>query len=252
MLKISNLNIGYKVDKEYQNIIKNLNLELLDDDILVLVGMSGSGKSTILNVLGGINKEYAGDISINDDILDEKKHLIGYIPQNYGLLPWKTVYKNCIIPYKIRKIKLNDEIYSKIDNMLSDLSILEQKNKFPKMLSGGQKQRVAIARSLLIKPDILLMDEPFSALDTTLKDEACELFLNVWSKYKCSTIIVTHNIDEALSVGSKICVLSENGKIKYLEDNEFFMLKNLKSNHKYADKYAELKGLLAREDKNAN
>lgn len=252
MLKIEKLNVSYEINKEEYKVIKNLKLELSEVDVLVLVGMSGSGKSTILNVLGGINKNYSGLIEVNGNKLDEKRQLIGYIPQNYGLLPWKTVLKNCLVPYKIRKIKLTPNIYEEVDNMLRELSIYEQKNKYPKMLSGGQKQRVAIARSLLMKPDILLMDEPFSALDTTLKDEACQLFLKIWNKHKCSTIIVTHNIDEALTVGSKICVLSEKGDIRYLEDNEFFMCDNLKSKIGYSEKYNEIKMLLSRGGSNDN
>lgn len=247
MIEIRNLSIKFKNDEDFDEIINNFNLVIEDEDIIVLLGSSGSGKSTILSAIGGINKDYEGSISINSEMLDEKKHLIGYIPQNYGLLPWKTVYQNCLLPFIIRGYKINDKVNKEIVDILKKLNLYDHREKYPKNLSGGQKQRVSIARTLLLKPDLLLMDEPFSALDAITKEEACNLFLNIWKDFRCSTIIVTHSIDEALTLGNKIVVLSENGNIKHIEDNKLFDKGNLKKLEDYEKTYENLKSKLRAE-----
>ncbi len=251
MITIENLNIKFDNDRSKNEdkveIINDLSLEIEQGEILILLGSSGSGKSTILNAVGGINKDYTGEIKINNELLDLRKHLIGYIPQNYGLLPWKSVFENCALPFKIRKTKFDDSKKAEVEAMLKKLGLSEHKNKYPKLLSGGQKQRVAIARALLMKPDVLLLDEPFSALDAILKEEACDLFLNVWSEYKCSTIIVTHNIDEALQLGNKICVLGSGGELNHLEKNEFFNKPNFRESENYTKTFNKLKALLKEE-----
>ncbi len=254
MITIENLNIKFGIGKSKSEkkieIIRDLSFEIEQGEILVLLGSSGSGKSTILNAVGGINKDYSGTIKINNELVDHRKHLIGYIPQNYGLLPWKSVFENCALPFKIRKTKFDDNKKTEVDEMLIKLGLIEHKDKYPKLLSGGQKQRVAIARALLMKPEVLLLDEPFSALDAILKEEACDLFLQVWSDYKCSTIIVTHNIDEALQLGNKICVLGAGGEVKYLEENEFFNKPNFREYENYTFTFNKLKGLLKEEGQN--
>ncbi len=251
LITIENLNIKFDNDKSKNDkkieVISNLTLEVGQGEILVLLGSSGSGKSTILNAVGGINKKYTGTIKINNEILNLRKHLIGYIPQNYGLLPWKSVFENCALPFKIRKEAIDESKKLEIENILKKLGLIAHKDKYPKLLSGGQKQRVAIARALLMKPDVLLLDEPFSALDAILKEEACDLFLQVWEEYKCSTIIVTHNIDEAIQLGNSICVLGSGGEIKHLEKNEFFSKPNFRESENYTKTFNNLKSLLKEE-----
>ncbi len=241
MVNIENLSVKFKENNTETSVIDNLNLVVNEGEVLVILGASGAGKSTLLNVLGGINKKYEGLITIKRVPLNTAEQLIGLIPQNYGLLPWFTVQKNCEVPFKIRHKKVTDVDKKSINELLETLGLEEHKDKFPKALSGGQKQRVALARALSLHPDLLLMDEPFSALDAILKEEACELFLKTWEKFKCSTIIVTHNLDEALQLGNRICVLGKNGEIKYLEENKFFNNTNFKEHPEYFNTFTTLK-----------
>ncbi len=241
MVRVNNLSVSFYDNNRETVVIKSLNLEVEDSEIFVILGSSGAGKSTLLNVLGGINKNYSGVIEVNENPLDTTKQLIGLIPQNYGLLPWFTVQKNCEVPFKIRNKKVTDSDKKSIDELLVTLGLDDHRHKFPKALSGGQKQRVALARALSLHPDLLLMDEPFSALDAILKEEACELFINTWERFKCSTIIVTHNLDEAMQLGHKICVLGKNGEIKYLEKNIFFNNSNFKEHPLYFSTFTTIK-----------
>ncbi len=241
MVNIKNLSVKFKENNVETTVISNLDLVINKGEILVVLGSSGAGKSTLLNVLGGINKNYGGSITINDIPLDTSKQLIGLIPQNYGLLPWFTVQKNCEVPFKVRNRNVKEEDKKSINQLLVTLGLEEHKDKFPKALSGGQKQRVALARALSLHPDLLLMDEPFSALDAILKEEACDLFLKTWETFQCSTIIVTHNLDEAMQLGHRICVLGKNGEIKYLENNMFFGNLNFKEHPQYFSTFTTLK-----------
>ncbi len=241
MVEVENLSVKFYDNNTETVVIESLDLTVEDGEILVILGSSGAGKSTLLNVLGSINKEYEGLIKVNGMPLDTSNQLIGLIPQNYGLLPWFTVQKNCEVPFKIRNKKVTDVDKKSINELLNTLGLDEHKKKYPKALSGGQKQRVALARALSLHPNLLLMDEPFSAMDAILKEEACELFIRTWEKFKCSTIIVTHNLDEAMQLGHKICVLGKNGDIKYLEKNIFFNNSNFKEHQEYSSTFATLK-----------
>ncbi len=244
MINIRNLTVSFNEKSIKTTVIDDLNLDIYDGEILVILGSSGAGKSTLLNALGGINKNYEGEIMLNEKHLNTSEHLIGLIPQNYGLLPWFNVQKNCEVPFKVRNKNIGKKDRDTIRELLSSLGLLEHRYKYPKALSGGQKQRVALARALSLHPNLLLMDEPFSALDAILKEEACELFLKTWKNFKCSTIIVTHNLDEALQLGHRICVLGKNGKIKYLENNIFFNNVNFKEDPKYINTFLLLKKYL--------
>ena len=143
-------------------IITDISFELQAGEILAVVGPSGSGKSTLLNIIAGINKQYSGELSYGDIPVD--KIIRGYMPQNLGLLPWKRVKENIFLANVINKaIEIEED--EAID-IIKELGITELLERFPSELSGGQRQRVALARLLVSHPDILLMDEPFSALDT--------------------------------------------------------------------------------------
>nr|WP_312578643.1 ATP-binding cassette domain-containing protein [Sedimentibacter sp.] len=227
MLLIENVSINYKAKNEILPVIKNLSLEIDRGEALIILGPSGCGKSTLINALAGSISIESGDINyLQNDIVEElspKIHKIGIIPQNCGLLPWKTVMDNCLLPLKIRHEEIDNEQKNNIEKIFKSLNISALLDRYPRELSGGQIQRAAIARAFILKPDLLLMDEPFSALDEITREEARTLFLKIWKMYKPTTILVTHSIEEALYLGSRILVMGKDiGNIKYEIKNPYF------------------------------
>lgn len=224
---LNNLGVEYKTKKNSFTAISNLSLKISKGETLAILGPSGCGKSTLINTLSGFLSTYSGDISFIKDNKESKldctKHKIGIIPQKTALLPWKTVEANAILPLKIRKEKITDEQKAEFNNIYESLGIMDILKKYPSQLSGGQAKRAAIAQAFIQKPDLLLMDEPFSALDAINREEACELFFRIWEKSKPVTILVTHSIEEALYLGSKIIVMGAHmGEIKYEVNNQYF------------------------------
>lgn len=246
MIQIKDLSVFYESKNEKIKALGPISIEVDSEDICAIIGPSGCGKTTLLNVLCGIIKEYEGKVLLNSEELNPHTHNIGLIPQNFGLLPWKTVEENCILPLKIKKANLNNEdSINKMDIMMKRLGIYELKYRYPKELSGGQKQRVSIVRSFLMRPDLLLMDEPFSALDAIIREEAQELFLDMWNENKSNTFFVTHSIDEALYMGKKIIVISNRpGKIVDIIDNNLFNNKEYKNHPSYAKMFSNIKALV--------
>lgn len=246
MIQIKDLSVFYESKKEKVKAIGPINIEIESQDICAIIGPSGCGKTTLLNVLAGIIKKYEGEVLLNSEKLNPHIHNIGLIPQNFGLLPWKTVEENCMMPLKIRKLKIEkQEIINKMDEMLKTLGIYDLKHRLPKELSGGQKQRVSIVRSFLMNPDLLLMDEPFSALDAIIREEAQELFLSMWNENKNNTFFVTHSIDEALYVGKRIIVISNTpGQIIEVIDNKLFNNKEYKNDSSYSKMFSYIKALI--------
>lgn len=235
MIRISDLTISYDKTQEI-NALEKVDLTMEKGEIVAIIGASGCGKSTLLKAIGGIITDYQGKIEIAGLPLNTKENLIGYIPQGYGLLPWKTVLDNCLLPLKIRKIEITVERKDFLKDLLDALEIGNLSKRYPATLSGGQKQRVALARALSLSPQILLMDEPFSALDAIMRDEAAEIFLKVWKKNKCSTILVTHSIDEAVYIGKRILVMGNSpGRIKRIIENPLYGDAQYKEREEYKE-----------------
>lgn len=246
MIQIKNISVFYE-SKEKVKALESVSFKAESDDICAIIGPSGCGKTTLLNVLSGIIKKYEGKVLLDKEELNPHIHKIGLIPQNFGLLPWKTAKENCLLPFKIRGEKINSETIEKMNIMMKRLNINGLENRFPRELSGGQRQRVSIVRSFLMKPDLLLMDEAFSALDAIIRDEAQELFLDIWNENKMTTFFVTHSIDEALYMGKKIVVMSNTpGEIIEVIDNTLFNNKNYKENKDYSRLFSHIKNMVKR------
>lgn len=242
MIQIKNVSVFYKSKKQCNKALASISFDADDNDICAIIGPSGCGKSTLLNVLAGIINEYEGEVFLDDERLNPHYHSIGLIPQNFGLLPWKTVKENLLIPFKIKRSKINESILKRMDEITERLNIYHLYNRYPKELSGGQKQRVSIARAFLMKPDLLLMDEAFSALDAIIREEAQELFLDIWKDNKSTTFFVTHNIDEAIYMGKKIVIMSNTpGEIVKVIDNELFSNKDFRNLGSYSALFAQIK-----------
>lgn len=233
MLSIKDFSVSYG-DKK---ILHKLNINIPQGEIYTLIGPSGCGKSTLLKAIAGISNISFGSVTLRGDNLSPKSHVIGYIPQDYGLLKWKTVYANIILGAEIKNV--NYEL--KIDEIISELSLKKLLDSYPHQLSGGEKQRVAIARALLIEPDILLMDEPFSSLDDYSRESATNLFLEIWKKHKVTCMIVTHNNTSAMYLGKKIIVMNKFGKFESIKANKLFGVIHTEDLDTYKDMLGDLR-----------
>lgn len=217
MLTITNLVSSY----QDQQVINHISLSIPKGEICVIIGKSGCGKSTLIKCLAGLKSFESGHLSMDNVPLTPSSHTIGFVPQHCALLDWKSIQKNILISAKIRYGKKGvDYIY--FDELLTRLGLYSLSHKFPFSISGGQKQRVALARAFLLKPDLLLMDEAFSALDAFTKEEVQKVFLDLWQHHKVTTIIISHDINEAIFLGQKIVVLCSSGQVKEIIDNTLF------------------------------
>lgn len=220
MLRIKELTVGYTSQEENYTALDGINLELAPGETCAIIGPSGCGKSTLLKVLAGIITDFAGQVEMNGQPLRATEQRIGFIPQNYGLLPWKTVYENICLGTKIKKQARSGQV---IQEVIGQLGLGGLEKRYPGELSGGQQQRVSLARSFLLQPDLLLMDEPFSALDAMTREEIQQVFLHVWKTHAVSTFLVTHHVEEAVYLGKKIVILSGcPGRISQVLDNPLF------------------------------
>lgn len=188
-------------------IIDNFSLNINKGELITLFGPNGCGKTTLLNLLAGIILPDKGSIAWDDHATSKKE--IGYVFQNYNdtLLPWRTVSGNITFPLEVRRTEKTD-IADKLSYALNLFKLYEHKDKYVYELSGGLKQLVAIARSTVYSPDLLLLDEPFSALDYSTSRKLWTRFREFWSNTNLTTVFVSHNIDEAIFLGDRICVMS--------------------------------------------
>jgi len=198
-------------------LFENFSLSISRGETWAILGPSGCGKTTLLYLLAGLHKPTAGQISIEDEILTRPRPRSGLILQDYGLLPWSTVRQNVELGLRVRKFygedgkhtPVNFQPGNKISYWLERLGINEVADKFPLQISGGQRQRTAIARTLALEPDLLLMDEPFSSLDAITRGDLQNLTLSLCTEQNLTLVIVTHAIEEAVGLGKKILLLGE-------------------------------------------
>lgn len=202
-LEIKNLTHSYANRK----IIENININVKKGEIVAIIGKSGVGKSTLFNIISGIEKLQDGEIFING----EKDFLgkVSYMLQKDLLFEHKTVLENISLPLVIKKIdkKIAEEEAIKV---LTTFDLVEYKNHYPTQLSGGMRQRIALLRTFMMKNDIFLLDEAFSSLDTITKNELYAWYLEIHKKLNLSTLLITHDIDEAINISNKIYILKNS------------------------------------------
>lgn len=209
ILTINNLSKSYYTKEREILALDNISLNIEENTITSIVGPSGCGKSTLLNIIGNLETKTKGEISFQ-----ENKNKIGYMFQNDCLFPWLTILENCLLGLKIQK-QLTKENIEYVKELLNNYGLKDFINSYPNNLSGGMKQRVALIRTLATKPDILLLDEPFSALDYQSRLTVSDDVYKIIKQEKKTTIIITHDISEAISMSDKIIVLTRRpAKIK--------------------------------------
>lgn len=226
-----------RISKKYQAIngeveaLKDISFSIKEGEFVSLIGPSGCGKSTILSIIAGLEEKSAGEIEIDGEI--------GYMLQKDSLLEWLTIYKNVLFGLEIRKQK-NTENVQYVDNLLKKYHLYEFKDKYPNQLSGGMRQRAALIRTLAIKPNILLLDEAFSALDYQTRIMVTKDIYDILRKEQKTALIVTHDISEAISMSDRVIILSNRpATVKEILPIEFEMENRTPLNCRESPKFSK-------------
>lgn len=211
-LSIQNVNKSFTVDGQKVDVLKDINLEVQEGEFIAIVGHSGCGKSTLLKIIAGLEKNDTGLVTVDGKEVNGPGMDRGMIFQEHRLFPWMSIEKNVQLGLK----GLSKEEKTKLSNQYLELvKLSEFKKAYPSQLSGGMSQRAAIARSLVSQPEVLLLDEPFGALDALTKIELQEELLKIRERFHNTMLMVTHDIEEAVYLADRIVVMSARpGRIK--------------------------------------
>ena len=204
--------------KQQISALQDFNLDIREGEFFTLLGPSGCGKSTFLNVLAGLARKSGGSISIDSQPASGINREQGVVFQGYALFPWRTVLQNIEVGLEIRKIPKRERRET-AEQFLHLVGLAGFGQRYPHELSGGMRQRVAIARSLAYSPSLLLMDEPFAALDAQTREILQSELLRIWEQHKTTIVFITHSLDEAIYLSDRIAVMTHRpGRIKSVLD----------------------------------
>ena len=229
IIDISNLCLTFETQTEPVHALSDINMKVNSGDFVSLIGPSGCGKTTLLRVIADLEKPTSGTINVEGKSPNQARldRAYGYVFQTPALLPWRNIESNIHLPLEISGYS-KDEQKSLSNQYLSLVGLSGFEKKYPWQLSGGMQQRVSIARALSFDPDMLLMDEPFGALDEITRDRLNEELLRLWEKTQKTVVFVTHSIPEAVFLSNKIVVMSARpGKIIDVIDTNFPKDRNL-------------------------
>jgi NitT/TauT family transport system ATP-binding protein len=209
MIEVEDLSLVFETNDGPVNALSSINLEIKEGDFVSFIGPSGCGKTTLLRVIADLEKQTAGNIRVNGTTPEDARlnRLYGYVFQAPALLPWRTINKNCAVPMEIAGHSQEHQ-NKKIDKYLKMVGLQGFHEKYPWQLSGGMQQRASIARALCIEPELLLMDEPFGALDEITRDHMNIELLKIWQETQKTVVFVTHSISEAVMLSTHIVVMS--------------------------------------------
>ncbi len=256
MIEVVNLRFGYK-DGAF--LFDDFSFSIRQGEAWTVIGPSGCGKTTLLYLIGGLNKPIGGEILISGEKITRARPSTGIVLQDHGLLPWATILENTRLGLKIRKFYGPDGKHSpahvqidvekdgsRVDYWLNWLGIEQLKDMYPAQLSRGQRQRAAIARTLVLEPDLLLMDEPFSALDAPIREELQKVMNSFHQESGLTSLTVTHDIEEAVVLGEKILVLGNScNSVPMVIDNHLSGEIDKRSDPAFLKRCGELRDLLA-------
>jgi nitrate/nitrite transport system ATP-binding protein len=214
-LSIENVSKVYNTPRGPYTVLDGVNLEVAEGEFICIIGHSGCGKSTLLNMVSGFNQPTGGTVKLHDKPITEPGPDRMMVFQNYCLLPWKSAYENVQLAVNsVYPDKPKENKTELVQHYLEMVGLTEAGQKKPNQLSGGMKQRVAIARALSISPEVLILDEPFGALDAITKEELQEELLKIWRETKLTVLMITHDIDEALFLADRLVMMTNGPSAK--------------------------------------
>ena len=226
VLSLRNISMNYQTLKNEVTAIENINFDVSEGEFIVIIGPSGCGKSTILSIISGILKPSSGEVYLDGEKNSGITSKIGYMLQNDNLLEWRTIYKNILFGLEVQN-QLTKENIAYADELLKTYGLFEFKDSYPSQLSGGMRQRVALIRTLVTKPEILLLDEAFSALDYQTRLAVADDVYSIIKKEKKTVVMVTHDIPEGISMADRVIVLSKRpARIQSIYDITFEAIGN--------------------------
>ena len=243
-LQIKDVSKIYPTKNGPFTVLDGVNLDVAQGDFICVIGHSGCGKSTLLNMVSGFNTPTSGQVTLEGKLITKPGPDRMVVFQNYALLPWRTAFENIYMAvHAVYPNKSTPEKRAIVRDHLAMVGLGDAMDKKPPQLSGGMRQRVSIARALAIRPKVLILDEPFGALDAITKEELQEELLKIWNENRCTVLMITHDIDEALFLADKL-VMMTNGpyakigevmdiafprprdRARIMEDPEYYKLRN--------------------------
>lgn len=204
LLEMNDLNKRFESEKGYTHALKDITLSVNDGEFITIIGPSGCGKSTMLKIIAGLDTDLSGSVQIEGEEVKGPSIDKGFIFQEPRLFPWYTVEKNIAANYSLHE----RETWKKVKELIQLVKLDGFEKAYPKELSGGMAQRAAIARALLRNPKVLLLDEPFGALDAFTRSHMQEVLLDIWQKNRTTMLFVTHDIDEAIYLGDRVVIMN--------------------------------------------
>lgn len=210
LLQLDDVGLVYQGSNGPQRVLQHISLSLDEGQHLTVVGPSGCGKSSLLRLMAGLEAPTEGQIRFDGQKMIGPRPDLAIVFQDYGLFPWKTVEENIRLPGQLHHHSLNKD---QLEKLLQSLDLTAVRKHYPGELSGGQKQRTALGRAMAMQPKLLLMDEPFSALDPAMRHQCYDLFRKYIGTSSMATIIVTHSPEEAAALGDKTVVFAKTGGV---------------------------------------
>ncbi|WP_078412494.1 ABC transporter ATP-binding protein [Priestia abyssalis] len=203
-VSIESLNRSFFKSQQEIQALKNVNLQIKQGEFITVIGPSGCGKSTLLKIIAGLDLHFEGKVKIGQEELKGPGIKQGFIFQEHRLFPWLTAEKNIAADLSLKK----PEVRKKVDELIEIVRLKGFEKAYPRELSGGMSQRVAIARALLRDPEVLLLDEPFGALDAFTRTHLQDVLLDIWQKKGTTMILVTHDLDESIYLANRVVIMS--------------------------------------------
>lgn len=208
ILTLDKISLSYQTEKDEIRALESISFSVDEGEFVAIIGPSGCGKTSILSIIAGLLKPSGGEITIKGRPLEKGKTSIGYMLQKDELFPWRTIMENAYLPLEVKRDK-SEKSKEKVNELLKKYGLWEFRKKYPRQLSGGMRQRAALIRTMASSPDLLLLDEPFSALDYQTRLAVCDDLYEIIRRENKTTVLVTHDISEALSTADRIIVLSK-------------------------------------------